>query len=91
MKAFICKKCGCIESVEKVPFKQMTELPMLFDWSELKHFVKDPLCSECGPVRYKDGNPTGMGKWHGEFAKVKAEDIFGGNVPKTTVFEFGEK
>ena len=30
------------------------------------------ICSECGPEKYKDGEPTEYGNWHGRFDKKLA-------------------
>ena len=41
-----------------------------YDWSDVgEQYKGQPLCSECAPTHFADGEPTGRGKWHGKFPK----------------------
>lgn len=31
------------------------------------------LCSACGPTRYPNGSPTGLGRWHDRFTRARPE------------------
>lgn len=33
------------------------------------------LCTECGPVTFPDGTPTGFGEWNGRFPKRSADGM----------------
>lgn len=71
MSLFQCEVCGCCENTAlaaqgfKVSFMQE-----LFDWSYAPERKGNLLFSACGPVKYRSGEPTRYGKWHGEFSRV---------------------
>ncbi len=68
MPCFVCEKCGCIENTACGHYWGRNRI-MFKEGSLQKELVGKPLCSECTPLFYKDGSPTGEGKWHGRFEK----------------------
>lgn len=70
MSLFQCQVCGCVENTacSSQGFKLLTEI---FDWSYAPERQGLLLCSACGPVAYRDGNPNDNGgQWHGRFPRV---------------------
>jgi len=65
---FQCENCGCRENtaVSNQGFRDRE----VFDFSGNEALEGMLLCSACGPEKFKDGRPTGAGKWHGEFERV---------------------
>jgi hypothetical protein len=66
---FQCEECGCIENTACAcqGFKGFQE--DWFDWSGIEDRKGKLLCSACGPAKFRDGEPTEYGKWHGEFKR----------------------
>jgi hypothetical protein len=70
MSLFQCEVCGCCENTAlsaqgcKPSFMQN-----LFDWSYAPERKGMYLCSVCAPLKYRDGEPTKFGVWHGEFPR----------------------
>lgn len=70
MPIFKCAKCGCAENTALGWYWAAKLLEDSVDWSEVgEEYKGKPLCSECAPKYYKNGQPTGFGKWHGHFKK----------------------
>jgi len=70
MPIFKCEKCGCAENTALGWYWAAKALAEDADWSEVgEEYKGKKLCSECAPKHYKDGKPTGFGKWHGHFPK----------------------
>lgn len=69
MSLFQCENCGCREntSLASQGFEYMTEY---FDWSYAPEREGMLLCSACGPSKYKGGQKTEYGEWHGQFDRV---------------------
>jgi len=71
MSLFQCQVCGCVENTALAA--QGFE-PMLFMGTFSYAYAPERegklLCSACGPTHYRDGKPTGFGKWHGEFDRT---------------------
>lgn len=71
MGIFKCAKCGCAENTALGWYWNRKAGARDADWSETgERYKGEALCSECAPKRYKDGTPTGFGRWHGHFGKV---------------------
>lgn len=77
MPIFVCDNCGCKENTA---LGHYWSRDMADCWAP--EVVGKALCSECGPTKFKDGTPTGMGKWHGRFTKKIAtpEEIASGTL-----------
>lgn len=70
MSLFQCDNCGCCENTA-LSFHGFRPMKEEFDWSYAPEREGMLLCSACGPIRYKDAEPTEKGgKWHGEFPRV---------------------
>lgn len=69
MSLYQCEHCGCCENTALGAYYSAA-MPEIFDWSGMEERKGKRLCSADGPVKYVDGNPTGYGKWHGEFERV---------------------
>ena len=70
MGLFKCAKCGCIENTALGWYWAAKVCADDADWSEVGEEYKGmKLCSECAPKYWKDGKPTGFGKWHNKFPK----------------------
>jgi len=67
MSIFVCEECGCIENTALGHWWSRNDAT----WPDEKD--RRGLCSEHGPKKYSDGNPTGFGKWHGRFPQEPAE------------------
>lgn len=69
MSLFQCENCGCVENtaLSSQGFNGFFE--KLYDWSYAPERKGKRLCSECGPVKYKDGKYTEYGKWHNVFPR----------------------
>nr|DAV78060.1 MAG TPA: nucleic-acid-binding protein [Caudoviricetes sp.] len=69
MSLFQCEHCGCVENtaLSSQGFNGFFE--RLYNWSYAPERKGKRLCSACGPVKYRDGNPTPYGKWHNVFAR----------------------
>lgn len=75
MPIFKCEKCGCAENTALGWYWCASLCAEDVDWAEVGEEYKGKhLCSECAPKYYKDGTPTGLGKWHDRFPKVSYED-----------------
>lgn len=69
MSIYKCAKCGCKENTA-LGLYWMRRYTELYDWSDVGEQYKGlPLCSECAPSHFSNGEPTGWGKWHGKFKK----------------------
>ena len=76
MSIFKCEKCGCAENTALGWYWAAKVCAEDADWSEVGEEYKGKhLCSECAPKYYKDGTPTGLGKWHGHFPKEPYTEI----------------
>lgn len=76
MPIFKCAKCGCAENTALGWYWSAESLADAVDLTEVgEEFYGKPLCSECAPKFYKDGEPTGFaGKWHNLFEKKPYEE-----------------
>lgn len=75
MGLYKCEKCGCVENTALGWYWTASLLADDCDWSEVgEEYKGKKLCSECAPKKYKDGKPTGFGKWHGHFPKTPFPD-----------------
>lgn len=54
MPLFVCSNCNGVDNTA-----------LAWYWG---HEDK-PLCAECAPAEFGDGEPTGLGIWHGRFEK----------------------
>ena len=68
MPIFNCAKCGVIENTATGFYWNRHHVED-YDWTGMEEFKGKPLCSECAPTHYADGNRTRYGKWHGKFEK----------------------
>lgn len=68
MSLFQCEHCGCKENTALS--LQGAEMEEYFDWDYAPERKGKKLCSECGPPKYKSGQRTGLGEWHGKFKQV---------------------
>lgn len=70
MGLFKCEKCGCCENTALGLYWIAEDFAETADWSDVGDEYKGKhLCSECAPSKFKDGTPTGYGKWHNKFSK----------------------
>ena len=67
MSLYQCDQCGCIENTAVGHYHCRSMKDMFLN--EHKYLDKK-LCSVCGPKFFKDGTPTGHGKWHGKFDRM---------------------
>ena len=70
MSLFQCENCGCCENTALSSQGFNGIFADFFDWSYAPERKGMKLCSACGPVKYKDGEPSEYGKWHGKFDRV---------------------
>ena len=69
MSLFQCQHCGCVENTA-MAFQGCDGYAVkFFDWTGLEERKGMKLCSACGPTKFKDGKPTELGQWHGEFER----------------------
>lgn len=64
-----CERCGCAETTS-LAAQTAPLVSYVFDWYALEQWEKKILCSACGPKLYNTGEPTGYGKWHGQFERI---------------------
>lgn len=69
MSLFQCEHCGCCENTA-LSAHIGKHMPELFDWTGIEDRKGKALCSACGPTKYRSGEPTEYGEWHGEFDRV---------------------
>lgn len=69
MSLYQCEYCGCMENTALGCFHSRHRVE-LFKWDGMEDRSGMALCSACGPTRYRSGNKTGFGKWHGEFERI---------------------
>lgn len=75
MAIFKCEKCGCAENTVLGWYWLAKDFAETADWTDVGEEYKGKhLCSECAPSKFKDGKPTGYGKWHNKFPKKKYEN-----------------
>lgn len=55
MSLFQCYNCGCVENT--APSSQGFAQPQYFDWTGIEHLAGKRICSDCGPTKYRSGNP----------------------------------
>lgn len=68
MPLYRCHTCGCVENTALGWFHSRNISPYKDD-----PVYKNPMCSECTPVKFKDGTGGGCyGKWHDQFPKNPA-------------------
>lgn len=70
MSLFQCQHCGCKENTALALQGCDGFFEDMFDWIGLEDRRGKKLCSACAPSKHRDGSPTGLGKWHGEFEQV---------------------
>lgn len=70
MSLFQCENCGCCENTALSSQGFNGIFADFFDWSYAPEREGMRLCSACGPVKYRDGEPSEYGVWHGEFSRV---------------------
>ena len=70
MSLFQCDNCGCQENTALSAQGCNGFFEKLFDWSYAPERKGMRLCSACAPVKYRDGNATRFGEWHGVFPRV---------------------
>lgn len=68
MPLFVCDRCGNVDNTTYGRYWTKDHKGM---WSEDN--VGKALCSECAPLKYRNGDPctSFTGKWHGLFLKEK--------------------
>lgn len=69
MSLFQCENCGCCENTAMS--SQGFSFVEVYDWRTIPHLKGKKLCSSCGPTKLNNGKPSGGGKWHGEFKRVR--------------------
>jgi hypothetical protein len=69
MSLFQCQRCGCKENTALACQGCDGYAETFFDWTGFEDRKGKKLCSVCAPTKYKDGLPTGFGKWHGAFER----------------------
>ena len=70
MPLYQCVKCGCVENTATGLSIVLARTPSLFDWTDVEEIYKgEKLCSACAPAHYRDGTPSGYGKWHNKFRR----------------------
>ena len=67
MSLFQCDVCGCVENTALSMQGCDGYAATFFDWAGFEDRKGKKLCSACAPTKYKDGKPSGLGVWHGEF------------------------
>jgi len=70
MSLFQCENCGCCENTALSCQGCFGYAERFFDWEGLEDRQGKRLCSACGPTHYRDGTPSELGEWHGEFDRV---------------------
>lgn len=65
MSIYQCDTCGCLDNTA-LTWWCLKCKPDLWHRSELNGKA---LCSACTPKVFKNGDPTGLGKWHGQFER----------------------
>lgn len=71
MSLFQCGHCGCCENTALSFQGCHGSYPEnVLDWSGFEDRKGKKLCSACAPIRFSDGTPSGLGKWHGKFERV---------------------
>ena len=69
MSLFQCEVCGCRENTS--PSAQGCDvLHNIFDWTGIEDRRGKKVCSACAPSKYRNGEPSGLGEWHGIFERV---------------------
>ena len=69
MSLFQCEVCGCGENTALSMQGCDGYAATFFDWSGFEGHKGKKLCSACAPTNYKDGKPSGLGVWHGQFPR----------------------
>lgn len=67
MSLFQCEICGCIENTALSLQGVGTVMSDSFDWTGVEERKGKMLCSEHIQKKFKDGNTSGFGVWHGQF------------------------
>lgn len=69
MSLFQCEHCGCCENTacSCQGFRGIAEI---FDWTSIEERKGKLICSACGPTKYRNGEPSEYGVWHGEFTRT---------------------
>ncbi len=70
MSLFQCENCGCCENTALSCQGCNGYAETFFDWTGLEDRKGKKLCSACAPSKHKDGTPSELGVWHGEFART---------------------
>lgn len=70
MSLFQCENCGCCENTALSSQGFNGIFADFFDWAYAPERKGMKLCSACGPVKYKEGELSEYGKWHGKFDRV---------------------
>lgn len=69
MPLFQCQYCGCAENTA-CSFQGIRGTESWFKWDGIEDRRGLLLCSACAPPTDSDGEPTGLGVWHGMFDRV---------------------
>jgi hypothetical protein len=70
MSLFQCQHCGCCENTA-LSWQGFAEfIAKRCDWTGIEERKGLKLCSACAPAKFAGGTDTGMGKWHGRFART---------------------
>ena len=69
MSLFQCEVCGCCENTALSMQGCNGYAATFFDWTGFEDRKGKKLCSACAPTNYKDGRPSKLGVWHGEFPR----------------------
>ena len=67
MSLYQCEKCGCVENTACGHYWSAIFGREMFSDYQNGTNEKMLLCSACGPLKFKNGESTDFGKWHGIF------------------------
>lgn len=69
MSLFQCQHCGCKENTALSKQGCDSFTVDWYDWTGIEDRKGKKLCSACAPSKFNDGQPTGLGAWHGQFER----------------------
>jgi len=71
MSLFQCEVCGCCENTALTGANMCQDFAeKWFRWEGHEDKRGKKLCSACGPTKFKEGDLSGLGKWHGKFDRI---------------------
>jgi hypothetical protein len=70
LSLFQCENCGCCENTAVSHQGCYGYFAKSLDWSEFPDREGKRVCSACAPKTFKNGESTGLGKWHNKFKRI---------------------